>query len=139
MNSEGNDESKGSNLSLDAIDAGIPIVEQKDRPDEKDKEERECAIKARRLANRYKNAQIKNVRADRRLRKKYASRILKYLENYSLCALVLLLCQGLNLIYLDKIILTAVVGSTAVAAIGLVGFIARGLFKPPPPNEPGGG
>jgi hypothetical protein len=36
---------------------------------------------------------------------------------------------------LEQGVLAALVGSTAVAAIGLVGFIARGLFRPAPHDK----
>jgi hypothetical protein len=49
---------------------------------------------------------------------------------------VIILLDGFKLLgfSLDHRVLATLVGSTAIAAIGLVGFIARGLFRPPPKN-----
>lgn len=73
------------------------------------------------------------------MRKDYAARILRYLEIYSAGVLVLLLLDGAgpNGFEIDQAVLATLVGSTAVAAIGLVGFIARGLFRqlPAPPES----
>lgn len=92
------------------------------------------AIEAAALKNKLAQAYIDNLDADRTMRQTYAGRILKYLEYYSGGVLVLLLLAGIERIKftLDEGVLLTLVGSTAVAAIGLVGFIARGLFKSPP-------
>ncbi len=86
------------------------------------------------LRNELARAYIKNIDADRDMRKTYAGRILLYLECYSAGVLILLLLSGFEFFSfkLEAGILAALVGSTALAAIGLVGFIARGLFKSPP-------
>ena len=70
------------------------------------------------------------------MRKTYAGRILLYLEIYSLVVALFIITAGFNLLgfTLPVEILASLVGSTAVAAIGLVGFIARGLFRSPPEN-----
>lgn len=122
-------------LTIDAIDSGIAVVEAKSGPDKKDKLEREdLELDGIRLKNLLAKSQIKNVKADRRMRKTYAARILKYLEIYSLGVGFLVLLHGSHFknFSLEENILAALVGSTAVAAIGLVGFIAKGLFRPPP-------
>lgn len=92
-------------------------------------------VEAAALRNELAKAHIKNAKADRRMRVKYAGRILLYLECYSVGVALLLLLTGFKLwgFELQDGVVTALVGSTAVAAIGLVGFIARGLFRPPPP------
>lgn len=101
------------------------------------------AVEAARLRNRLALAYIKNMKADRRMRTTYAGRILRYLEFYSSGVAVIILLNGFMPygFHLEKSVATALVGSTAVAAIGLVGFIARGLFRapPPPPKEPKSG
>lgn len=72
------------------------------------------------------------------MRQQYAGRILRYLEYYSAGVGILLLMSGFKVFgfTLEPGVLSTLVGSTAVAAIGLVGFIARGLFRAP--NENGG-
>ena len=92
-------------------------------------------VEAAALRNELAKAHIKNAKADRRMRVKYASRILLYLECYSGGVLCLLLLVGFHVwgFTLEEGVVSALVGSTALAAIGLVGFIARGLFRPPPP------
>jgi hypothetical protein len=124
---------KRPELTLDAIEAGLPLVEGKTRPDVEDileYEEREAAH----LRNELARSHIKDVEADREMRKTYAGRILRYLEFYSAGVAVLILLSGFRVsgFTLEPHILAALVGSTAVAAIGLVGFIARGLFRAPP-------
>ena len=69
------------------------------------------------------------------MRKTYAGRILCYLEIYSVVVALLVIASGFANItgfILPVEILASLVGSTALAAIGLVGFIARGLFRAPP-------
>ncbi|MDT8759232.1 hypothetical protein MZO42_11040 [Sphingomonas psychrotolerans] len=121
--------------TLDAIDAGAALVEAKTRPDLNDLRESE-ELEAVRLRNRLARSQIKNVKADRRMRKTYAGRILLYLELYSGAVGIMVLGSGFRVagFALPVEILATLVGSTAVAAIGLVGFIARGLFRTPPPD-----
>jgi hypothetical protein len=97
-------------------------------------------VQAAALRNKLAQAYIDNLDADRAMRQTYAGRILKYLELYSAGVGALLLFEGFGKyvgFLLDKEVVTTLVGSTAVAAIGLVGFIARGLFRalPPPPID----
>jgi hypothetical protein len=65
--------------------------------------------------------------------KTYANRILRFLEAYASIVGVMVIADGFHILgfHLEKEVTATLVGSTAVAAIGLVGFIARGLFKPP--------
>lgn len=122
-------------LSLESIDAGVPSVEGKRAPDARDLLEAE-EIKTAQLQNRLALAHIKNVKADRKMRKTYAGRILLYLEVYSVAVGAMVIASGIERLgfKLPVEILASLVGSTALAAIGLVGFIARGLFRPPPAN-----
>lgn len=93
------------------------------------------AEKARRLRldNDLADSRIKSLEADRRMRETYAGRILRYLEAYSALVGAIVVGSGFRLsgFALPVEILATLVGSTAIAAIGLVGFIARGLFQPP--------
>ncbi|HAV51478.1 MAG TPA: hypothetical protein DCX75_16045 [Brevundimonas sp.] len=95
------------------------------------------AVEKAGLELKLARSRIKNVAADRRMRKTYAGRILRYLEVYSIVVAVLVVTSGFGLFGFDLPIevLASLVGSTALAAIGLVGFIARVLFKPPPESS----
>ena len=74
--------------------------------------------------------QLKDMVADRDLRKEYANKIMKFLSWYSIGTGVLLLGHGLKALpfELETPVLVTLSGGTAVAAIGLVGFVAKGLF-----------
>ena len=119
-------------VALDAIDAGLFLVEEVGSKNREDRLE-EQRIEEARLKNELQRANIESMNADRDMRKTYASRILRYLEIYSGVVGFLVVWSGLGWLNfnLPAEILATLVGSTAVAAIGLVGFIARGLFKPP--------
>lgn len=121
-------------LTLDSIDAGVPLAESKKAPDARDFLENERLQKIR-LENRHSKARLKDVKADRALRKTYANRILRFLEVYAAIVGLMVIADAIRLqgFHLEKEVTATLVGSTAVAAIGLVGFIARGLFKPPSP------
>ena len=124
---------KQPEITLDDIDSGVSVVEvvnSKTRFDVLEEHE----IEEARLRNELAKAHIANVDADREMRKTYASRILKYLEIYSVSVGAMVLACGFSWtgFVLPTEIIATLVGSTAVAAIGLVGFIARGLFKAPP-------
>lgn len=123
-------------LTLDDIDTGVRDVAVIDRKGKLDLLE-EHQIEEARLRNEMAKAHIENVNADREMRKDYASRILRYLEWYSGAVGLMVVGSGFAWtgFHLPVEIAAALVGSTAIAAIGLVGFIARGLFKPPPQNS----
>jgi hypothetical protein len=123
-------------ITLDDIDTGVAVVEEVENKSALDRLEEERLEEAR-LRNELARARIENVNADRQMRKTYASRILRYLEIYSIVVAAFLIASGFKLggFVLPDGILVTLVGSTAVAAIGLVGFIARGLFPPPPQAE----
>lgn len=119
-------------LSIEAIDKGLPKVKGKSQPDPKDMEE----LRSAQLQNELTSSKIEDRKADREMRKTYAGRILCYLEIYSITVGIFIIAAGFNLFgfSLPVEILATLVGSTAIAAIGLVGFIARGLFRSPPEN-----
>ena len=130
-NSQDND----APLTPDDIGTGVSIVQSVAKPDAQDLLER-AAVDRAQLENKLARSRIKNVKADRKMRKTYAGRILLYLEVYSIAVAAMLIAAGFKLwgFELPPEILATLVGSTALAAIGLVGFIARGLFQPPPDN-----
>ena len=74
--------------------------------------------------------EIEDLRSDRRLREKYADRILRFLEIYAGVVGIFVVLAGFRTRGFDipNEALIALVGSTAIAAIGLVGFVAKGLF-----------
>ena len=67
----------------------------------------------------------------RDLRESYSQRVFWYLVAYSSAALLLVFLHGWRVLgfQLDTVVLSLVVGSTAVSAIGLVGIVVKGLFK----------
>ena len=71
------------------------------------------------------------MRSDRGLRERYATLAFGYLVFFTGFCIIVVIAQGHPAMefQLDKEIVITLVGSTAVAAIGLVGWIARGLFK----------
>ena len=119
-------------LDITAVDAGLSSINEKSHPDLRDRLE-DAEVEASLLKNELARSQIKDVEADREMRKTYASRILGYLEAYSLYVGVLVFMTGMTSLHflISEKVLVVLVGSTAVAAIGLVGFVAKGLFKPP--------
>ncbi len=135
-------------ISIEDIQVGEHFVEevtQRDLTFEKEKLSTERAERDHQLAmhrhaeevakiaNELAISRLKDREADRKMRTDYAGRILRYLEGYSLTVAAMVLASGYKLwgFALPIEILASLVGSTALAAIGLVGFIARGLFQPP--------
>ena len=76
---------------------------------------------------------LANKQQDRQLRKDYANKIFSYLMYYSLFCAFVLISQATNAtkFSLPDNVLVVLVGSTAISIIGLVGWIVKGLFKPP--------
>lgn len=120
-------------LPIELIDKGVARVKNKKQPDPKDLEE----TRSSQLQNELTQTKIDDRKADREMRQTYAGRILRYLEIYSVVVALLVIASGFantTQFILPVEILASLVGSTALAAIGLVGFIARGLFRAPPEN-----
>jgi hypothetical protein len=116
-------------VTLDDIGTSVSDVENKRGPDPEDILETHH-LEAARLENELARSKIKDVEADREMRKSYAAKILGYLFVYSVVVLILIVGSGFNFLgfNLPLEVQVSLVGRTAVAAIGLVGFIARGLF-----------
>ena len=72
-----------------------------------------------------------NIKANRKLREAYATKVYIYLVVYSSVVGVMLFASGLDCIpfLLSDNVLEILVGSTAVSAIGLVLAVTLGLFK----------
>lgn len=115
-----------------AMERSQSAVAAKKAPDPKDKEEnyaaKEAAAKVRSLEEENEDRS-----SFRGLREKYAGWVYKYLVGYSLACLGILVAHGSKFrgFELPEAVLTALVGSTAVSAIGLVLAVTHGLFKPP--------
>ena len=86
-----------------------------------------------RLQNAELEESIANLKADRGLRKKYADNAFRFLVCFSAFSALVLIAQGSPWIpfKLGENIVIALIGSTAVSVVGLVGWVARGLFKAP--------
>ena len=107
--------------TLNDIGKGLASVEGVSSPDAIDLLER-AEVERTQLENKLARSRIKNVKADRKMRKTYAGRILRYLEVYSGAVAALIVASGFELWGFDLPveILASLVGSTALAAIGLV-------------------
>jgi hypothetical protein len=115
---------------LNSVASGVAVVRNKTAPDEFDKYEikelKEAYTKARIAALEQDN---KDKESNRTMRGDYAKRVFNYLVGYSLAVLVLLVFSGLRQLFIADSVLSVLAGSTALAAIGLVGFVVKGLFK----------
>ena len=80
---------------------------------------------------REKRSASKDKRLDRRLRRKYSQHVMKYLWSYSVFVAAVIIVNGFCSPYwkVDTAIIVVLSGSTAIAAIGLVGFVIRGMFN----------
>ena len=124
-------------IPLEAIESGRQVVAQKSERDDNDKkEERDLAYRQRKAEIGVIEQQNADRKATRRLRFLYAKAVYKYLCWYSGVAGGLVLLSGLKFpelklvsFQLSDMVLATIVGTTAVAAIGLVGFVVGGLFK----------
>lgn len=120
-------------VPLESISAGLAATARKSERDDNDKREEDD------LTLRRTRAEIGIIEqanwdrgSNRRLRFQYARSVYRYLCCYSAgCGSVLLL-SGFKVynFSLPNEVLITLVGSTALAAIGLVGFVVSGLFKP---------
>jgi len=66
--------------------------------------------------------------ANRTLRETYANRVFYYLVSYTVSIFLFVLFSGAKFLMIENSVLLTMVGSTAVAAIGLVGIVVKGLF-----------
>ncbi len=86
-----------------------------------------------RRADEKTQADINAETTETALRRLYANRILRFLEIYGLVVATFTALSGFGLwgFKMQSQTLITLVGSTAVAAIGLAGFIVKGLFSRP--------
>ncbi len=108
---------------VEDIKSGRFVVENKEKPNEFDYSENERLLEEK----------IKDIQSVRGLRETYATCILISLACYAVVVIVFLLLSGFSIcgFKLPDMVLITLVGSTAVAAIGLVRIIAKGLFSQP--------
>lgn len=119
-------------VPIDAIASGKAAVARKSRPDSKDTSEKEDLDLQKQLASVEAIHQSNQDKATNRdLRKNYANKVYTYLCVYSGVCAVMLVLSGWKVwgFELPSTVLSILVGSTATAAIGLVGFVVNGLFK----------
>ncbi|MGX7873688.1 hypothetical protein ACVDG5_013810 [Mesorhizobium sp. ORM6] len=109
-------------------------------PAETDESQAIYELEKTRLENEKLRAEIDGLqegiadqRADRTLRQGYADNAFRFLIAFSVFSGLVLVAQGIPScpFKLDSNVVIALIGSTAVAVVGLVGWIARGLFKAP--------
>ena len=117
-------------VDLEKIIAGLPAVKSKGTPDAQDKkEEKSLEI----IERTVKIDQIRQLNTDRRINRKLRTGLSRnvfcYLVCYSFFVASIVVAFGLGYLYLPDSVLAAMVGSTAVAAIGLVGFVVSALFR----------
>lgn len=76
---------------------------------------------------------VNDRQADRMLRERYANYAFNFLRAFSIFCGLILLAQGIPgcPFKLGENIVVTLIGATAAAVIGLVGWVAKGLFKAP--------
>jgi hypothetical protein len=124
--------SKRPLVPFEKISAGGSAVANKSQPDSTDKAEERALEETRRFAEVDALHQANLDRAEnRKMRSEYAGKVFWYLCAYTVGSAMLTVMTGFGCFgfELSEIVLATIVGSTAVAAIGLVGFVVSGLFK----------
>jgi len=115
-----------------AIDASLPAVQSKRSRDDKDaKEEASLTHQIQRAGLEGLREDNRNKKANRRLRWRYAKWVFRYLVVFSLFSALIVILHGFGIgsFALPDLALGALVGSTAVSAIGLVAAVVTGLFQ----------
>lgn len=121
----------GKLVPLERIATSENAAKEKSEPDSSDQKEKE--LNERRLRAEIGQLEEQNAdkKAARELRFQYAMLVYRYLVSYSAAVVAMLVASALQLggFHLPETVLLAVTGTTAAAAIGLVGFVVTGLFK----------
>lgn len=120
-------ENKKLNKDFSAISRGRELAQKEKEADEKDIEE-EVEIEAD-----YKYAKRANEHLFLGLREKYGNNIIRFLWSYSFFALFLIIFDGFSIwgFSIPDNAIVALISGAAVSALGVVGTVAAGLFKPP--------
>jgi hypothetical protein len=116
----------------DAIARSLVDVKQKSQPDDKDRREASAAEKKQKAETQSIVESNLDRRVNRKLRWKYARWVFCYLVCYSVFVGGILVLSGFGIcgFQMSEAVLSTLVGSTAVSAIGLVLAVTTGLFKP---------
>lgn len=113
-----------SDIVVGDIVGGLVAVQSKAAPDDIDTLERN------EIENAALKERIKDLQSNRRMREQYAKKIMGFLSAYSATVGGFVVASGIPSVAfsLPDGVLITLVGSTAVAAIGLVGIVVKGLF-----------
>lgn len=112
---------------LARIDQGVERVKAEKTPDAKDIKEL--------VANEVAKAEVglANEWLLVGLRKRYGHNIILFLWVYFAFTASAIVGSSLGYVVIVDSVLVALIGGTAVSVLGVVGTVAAGLFKPPPP------
>ena len=127
----------GPPVTLDAIGAVKPRIAQKEEDTKDVLEQLNAGQIALQIQYEKHEQSIKDKEADRNLRGQYAEKVIRFLYCYCIISALILLLDGWSVegFSLPGTVLLALTGSTAIAAIGLVGFVAKGLFPQAERNQ----
>jgi len=126
-------------VNLDNLSLPVSGLKNK-KEDEFDKlEENKLKKDKQHFEIKEQEQRIEDMKTNREMRQKYATHIEYFMYSITVVILALVIadgfetfpldCGGSCLWDLDTGVVIALVGSMAVAVIGLVGYIVRGLFK----------
>lgn len=113
------------------LDAAESKTESKLRPDKNDDEEEASHRRSLRVYElELRREELQSRRAERALRERYADKVFSFLIYYCCFVGLVIICIGCDFSHfkLDKLVVAALVGSTAISAIGVVSTVVRGLF-----------
>lgn len=115
-------------LNISDIRKGRALAERDTAPDEQDIQEQARLEADRNLLK------LQNQHLFLGLRRKYGNNIVRFLWIYSFVALALIVLDGFGAYGFDipDSAVVALIGGAAASALGVVGTVAAGLFKPPP-------
>ena len=117
---------------LDALlDAAASKTDNKLRPDKTDDEDEASHRRSLRVYEiELRREELQSRRAERNLRERYANKVFSFLVFYCCFDGIIIVCVGCDFSHfkLDKLVVAALVGSTAISAIGVVSTVVRGLF-----------
>ena len=85
------------------------------------------------IENQQLQEAVEDRKADRKLREKYANAAFRFLTVFAVFCGLVLIAQGSPScpFKLDHQVVITLIGATAASVIGLVGWVARGLFRAP--------
>jgi hypothetical protein len=116
----------------EALRRSLNPIESKKNPDRKDGLEESAADRKQKAETQSIVESNLDRRVNRKLRWKYARWVFCYLVSYSVFVGGVLILSGFGILgfVLSEAVLSTLVGSTAISAIGLVLAVTTGLFKP---------